>query len=82
MLTEGEAPRKARGSLIGVVNDREFGVSFLEANITENPEEGTSTMQAHLDNIPPSVGECERCLTVTSRILSEAHLNAKIKHLL
>ena len=57
LLTEGEAPRKARGSLIGVVNDREFGVSFLEANITDNPEDGTSTLQAHLDNIPPSVGE-------------------------
>ncbi|XP_014015728.2 hemicentin-1 [Salmo salar] len=61
-LCPGEAPRKARGSLIGVVNDREFGVSFLEANITENPEEGTSTMQAHLDNIPPSVGPLLRVL--------------------
>lgn len=54
---EGEAPRKTRGSLIGMVNDREFGVSFLEANITDNVEEGSSTLQAHLDNIPPSIGE-------------------------
>ncbi|XP_064793489.1 hemicentin-1-like [Oncorhynchus masou masou] len=61
-LCPGEAPRKARGSLIGVVNDREFGVSFLEANITDNPEEGTSTLQAHLDNIPPSVGPLLRVL--------------------
>ncbi|XP_036791689.1 hemicentin-1 [Oncorhynchus mykiss] len=61
-LCPGEAPRKARGSLIGVVNDREFGVSFLEANITDNPEDGTSTLQAHLDNIPPSVGPLLRVL--------------------
>lgn len=53
----GETPRKTRGSLIGMVNEREFGVSFLEANITDNEEEGSSTLQARLDNIPPSVGE-------------------------
>uniref|UniRef100_A0A8C7CSJ9 Hemicentin-2 n=1 Tax=Oncorhynchus kisutch TaxID=8019 RepID=A0A8C7CSJ9_ONCKI len=61
-LCPGEAPRKARGSLIGMVNDREFGVSFLEVNITEDLEEGTSTLQAHLDNIPPSVGPLLRVL--------------------
>ncbi|XP_071783895.2 hemicentin-1 [Centroberyx gerrardi] len=61
-LCPGEAPRKARGSLIGMVNEREFGVSFLEANITDNMEEGTSTLQAHLDNIPPSVGPLLRVL--------------------
>ncbi|MEQ2158170.1 hypothetical protein GOODEAATRI_009471 [Goodea atripinnis] len=39
-----------------MVNDREFGVSFLEANITDNEEQGTSTLEARLDNIPPTVG--------------------------
>ena len=53
----GETPRKTRGSLIGMVNEREFGVSFLEANISDNVEEASSTLQARLDNIPPSVGE-------------------------
>lgn len=53
----GETPRKTRGSLIGMVNEREFGVSYLEANITDNEEDGSSTLQARLDNIPPSVGE-------------------------
>lgn len=57
LLVKGETPRKTRGSLIGMVNEREFGVSFLEANITDNMEEGSSTLQARLDNIPPSVGE-------------------------
>lgn len=53
----GETPRKTRGSLIGMVNEREFGVSSLEANITDSEEEGGNTLQARLDNIPPSVGE-------------------------
>ncbi|KAA8592798.1 hypothetical protein FQN60_018253 [Etheostoma spectabile] len=61
-LCPGETPRKTRGSLIGMVNDREFGVSFLETSITDNVEEGSSTLQAHLDNIPPSVGPLLRVL--------------------
>lgn len=56
-LLTGEVPRKTRGSLIGMVNDREFGVSFLEANITDDKEQGSSTLEARLDNIPPAVGE-------------------------
>uniref|UniRef100_A0A3B5AUN6 Cell adhesion molecule-related/down-regulated by oncogenes n=1 Tax=Stegastes partitus TaxID=144197 RepID=A0A3B5AUN6_9TELE len=50
-----EVPRKTRGSLIGMVNEREFGVSFLEANITDNKEEGNSILQARLTNVPPTV---------------------------
>uniref|UniRef100_A0A8C4IV11 Hemicentin-2 n=1 Tax=Dicentrarchus labrax TaxID=13489 RepID=A0A8C4IV11_DICLA len=61
-LCPGETPRKTRGSLIGMVNEREFGVSFLEANITDNEEEGSSTLHARLDNIPPSVGPLLRVL--------------------
>lgn len=41
-----------------MVNEREFGVSLLEANISDSEEEdGSNTLQARLDNIPPSVGE-------------------------
>lgn len=41
-----------------MVNEREFGVSFLEANISDSEEEdGSNTLQARLDNIPLSVGE-------------------------
>lgn len=54
----GESPRRARGSLIGMINEKEFGVAYLEANITENEADGTSTLEAHVENIPPSVGEC------------------------
>ncbi|XP_039476218.1 hemicentin-1 [Oreochromis aureus] len=61
-LCPGEVPRRTRGSLIGMVNDREFGVSYLEANITDNDDEGSSTVQARLDNIPPTVGPLLRVL--------------------
>ncbi|KAM9391508.1 hemicentin-1 [Pholidichthys leucotaenia] len=61
-LCPGDIPRKTRGSLIGMVNEREFGVSFLEANITDDEEEGSSTLQARLDNIPTTVGPLLRVL--------------------
>ncbi|TWW61140.1 Hemicentin-1 [Takifugu flavidus] len=61
-LCPGETPRKTRGSLIGMVNEREFGISSLEANITDGEEEGSNTLQARLDNIPPSVGPLMRVL--------------------
>ncbi|XP_073692711.1 hemicentin-1 [Garra rufa] len=61
-LCPGESPRRARGSLIGMINEKEFGVAFLEANITENEEDGTSTLEAHVENIPPSVGPLLRVL--------------------
>lgn len=43
--------------MIGMVNEREFGVSFLEADITDDVEEESSSLQARLENIPPSIGE-------------------------
>lgn len=64
----GESPRRARGSLIGMINEKEFGVAFLEANITENEEDGTSTLEAHVENIPPSVGECIYIQSVVWRV--------------
>ncbi|KAL4660770.1 hemicentin-1-like [Arapaima gigas] len=61
-LCPGEVPRRARGSLIGMVNEQEFGVAFLEANMTENLEQGSSTLDAHIDNVPDSVGPLLRVL--------------------
>ncbi|XP_066569261.1 hemicentin-1 isoform X1 [Amia ocellicauda] len=61
-LCPGTVPQRAKGSLIGMLNDREFGVAFLDANITDHPEEGTSTLWAHVDNIPPTVGPLMRVL--------------------
>ncbi|XP_068166004.1 hemicentin-1 [Antennarius striatus] len=61
-LCPGDTPRRTRGSLIGMVNDREFGVSYLEANVTHNEEGGTSAVHTRLDNIPPTVGPLLRVL--------------------
>ncbi|KAJ8379625.1 hypothetical protein SKAU_G00004030 [Synaphobranchus kaupii] len=61
-LCPGEVPRRARGSLIGMVNEEEFGVAFLEVNITDDPEQGTSRLEAHVDDIPSSVGPLLRVL--------------------
>ncbi|XP_024909219.1 hemicentin-1 [Cynoglossus semilaevis] len=61
-LCPGETPRRTRGSLIGMVNEREFGVSFLEANISDDVDQGTSSLHARLDNIPPSIGPLLRVL--------------------
>ncbi|XP_062854783.1 hemicentin-1 [Trichomycterus rosablanca] len=52
----GDPLRRARGSVIGMVNDHEFGVSFLDVNITENSETNKSFLQAHMHNVLPSVG--------------------------
>lgn len=40
-----------------MVNEQEFGVAFLEANITENKEQGSSILEGHIENVPTSVGE-------------------------
>ncbi|KAK3540674.1 hypothetical protein QTP70_034595, partial [Hemibagrus guttatus] len=55
-LCSGDSLRRARASVMGMVNDREFGVSFLEVNISENSESRSSTLEAHMKNVPPSVG--------------------------
>ncbi|XP_072563615.1 hemicentin-1 [Paramormyrops kingsleyae] len=61
-LCPGEVPRRARGSLIGMVNEQEFGVAFLEANITEKNEQGSSILEGHIENVPTSVGPLLRVL--------------------
>ncbi|KAG2469773.1 HMCN2 protein, partial [Polypterus senegalus] len=55
-LCPGSVPTRARVSMIGMINEREFGVAFLSANISEDPEAGISTVRASINNIPPSVG--------------------------
>ncbi|KAK6480953.1 hemicentin-1-like [Huso huso] len=55
-------PLRAKASLIGMINEREFGVAFLEANVTENEEEGSSTVRASIENIPHTVGPLMRVL--------------------
>ncbi|XP_064420214.1 hemicentin-2 [Latimeria chalumnae] len=55
-------PLRARGSLIGVINDKEFGVAFLNTNITENTDAGYTTVQGNIENIPETVGPLMKVL--------------------
>ncbi|XP_072421818.1 hemicentin-1-like isoform X1 [Chiloscyllium punctatum] len=55
-------PGRARGSLIGIINDKEFGIAFLDANITANAAAGTTTLQANIQNIPSTIGPLVRVL--------------------
>ncbi|XP_059849711.1 hemicentin-1-like [Hypanus sabinus] len=58
-------PGRARGSLIGIVNDKEFGVAFLDANVTENSATGITSVQAIIQNLPSTIGPLIRVLTST-----------------
>ncbi|KAM9325336.1 hemicentin-2 [Gastrophryne carolinensis] len=53
---------RVRASLIGIINDQDFGLSSLSANMTENPRSGTTTIISSIENIPPSIGPLMRVL--------------------
>ncbi|KAM4696629.1 hemicentin-2 [Rhinophrynus dorsalis] len=55
-------PSRVRASVIGIINDQEFGISALTANLTENPFSGSTTITSSIENIPPSVGPLMRVL--------------------
>lgn len=50
-------PQRARGSVIGNINDVEFGIAFLDATITDSPNSDTRIIQAKITNVPRSLGE-------------------------
>ncbi|XP_063792751.1 hemicentin-2 [Pseudophryne corroboree] len=53
---------RVRASLIGIINDQDFGISSLSANMTENSQSGTTTITSSIENIPPSVGPLMKVL--------------------
>ncbi|XP_041428394.1 hemicentin-2 isoform X1 [Xenopus laevis] len=55
-------PSRVRASVIGIINDQDFGISALSANLTENPLTGLTTITSSIENIPPSVGHLIRVL--------------------
>ncbi|KAJ1172187.1 hypothetical protein NDU88_004037, partial [Pleurodeles waltl] len=55
-------PQVAKGSIIGSINDIEFGIAFLNATITDNPESDTKIIQAKFTNVPRSLGPAMRKL--------------------
>uniref|UniRef100_A0ABM5GDB4 Hemicentin-1 n=1 Tax=Pogona vitticeps TaxID=103695 RepID=A0ABM5GDB4_9SAUR len=55
-------PPRTRGSIIGNINDIEFGIAFLNATIKDSPDLDTRRIQAKITNIPRSLGPAMRAL--------------------
>ncbi|KAL1775484.1 hemicentin-1 isoform X4 [Sigmodon hispidus] len=53
-------PQRARGSVIGNINDVEFGIAFLDATITDSPNSDAKIIQAKITNVPRSLGPAMR----------------------
>ncbi|XP_049335709.1 hemicentin-1 isoform X1 [Astyanax mexicanus] len=54
-------PQKARGSVIGNINDVEFGIAILNATISTSPS-GGKVVHATITNVPRSLGPAMRKL--------------------
>ncbi|NXW60808.1 HMCN1 protein, partial [Eurystomus gularis] len=61
-LTVQGGPSHAKGSIIGNINDIEFGIAFLNATVTDSPDSGTRVIQAKITNVPRSLGPVMRKL--------------------
>ncbi|XP_029473326.1 LOW QUALITY PROTEIN: hemicentin-1 [Rhinatrema bivittatum] len=55
-------PQLARGSVIGNINDVEFGISFLNATIADGFDSNTRIIQAQFTNVPRTLGPAMRKL--------------------
>ncbi|XP_044243814.3 hemicentin-1 isoform X3 [Ursus arctos] len=53
-------PQRARGSVIGNINDVEFGIAFLNATVTDSPTSDTRIIHAKITNVPRSLGPAMR----------------------
>ncbi|XP_039213555.1 hemicentin-1 isoform X2 [Crotalus tigris] len=55
-------PSHARGSVIGHINDVEFGIAFLNATIIDGPDEDITSVEAKITNIPRNLGPVMKVL--------------------
>uniref|UniRef100_A0A671W9G0 Hemicentin 1 n=1 Tax=Sparus aurata TaxID=8175 RepID=A0A671W9G0_SPAAU len=61
ILTVRGGPQKARGSIIGNINDIEFGIAILNATITDS-KTGGRIIKATITNVPRTLGPAMRKL--------------------
>ncbi|NXD97463.1 HMCN1 protein, partial [Chaetorhynchus papuensis] len=61
-LTVQGGPARAKGSIIGSINDVEFGIAFLNATVTDSPDSDTRVIQAKITNVPRTLGPAMRKL--------------------
>ncbi|XP_063796284.1 hemicentin-1 isoform X2 [Pseudophryne corroboree] len=57
-----EGAQFIRGTLVGTINDVDFGIALLNGTITNSPESHSSTIKATFTNIPKSLGPSMRNL--------------------
>ncbi|XP_025060802.1 hemicentin-2 [Alligator sinensis] len=62
VLTVQGEPLQVRGSLIGIINNKEFGIASLNSSVTEELRSGITTVRSSIRNIPPAVGPLMRVL--------------------
>uniref|UniRef100_A0A3B5LKZ5 Hemicentin 1 n=1 Tax=Xiphophorus couchianus TaxID=32473 RepID=A0A3B5LKZ5_9TELE len=60
-------PHKTRGSIIGNINDIEFGIAFLNATITDS-NSGSKTIKATISNVPRTLPAMRKLISILNPI--------------